>query len=118
MDKDKKQYTAMLTLIGRTGSGMTLLNSLNTIEIASSDPRIKQAAQTFAGIIRAMPNLMHRPNLCLNVEAQREGGMTEQAYVLSEWVTETKKYCEQCIAAADPGWIIQARAAGWQPPAE
>lgn len=103
MDHNKKQYVDMVKLIGRTLSCVTVLNTLNTIDIASSDPWLKLAAQTITRLIREIPDLFYRTKLCLQIEAERTGGTTEHECMLKDWVVETKKYCEQCLAA-----VVQA----------
>lgn len=110
--KDKKDYTALLKIIGKSASAQVVLNKLVELFHDTEDVHLKKHIQSVATLFKATAK-GSKLTVCLAnaVPAQFPVHMD-----LPKAISEAVAYCHQCISSIEPQWQILARQAGWTPP--
>lgn len=113
----KNDYKTLLKLLTTTTTQTALANKLTELSIDADDRKLARIAHILAEDVRPKPHERSTVKMCLSAgvtfwQSQHETRFKNRA---SNILLATK-YCQQCIAAIEPDWMLQAKAAGWTPP--
>ncbi len=110
---DKKDYKDTLIILNDTATAASLLNRLGKMGVGSEDTQLQTMVFVLSKIVR--------DTMVKSTAKIRLLSMPQSAASYGQIITNAAalaKYCQACVASAEPQWQILARRAGWTPPAK